>query len=147
MLFRSFLMFNVGDYAGRSLCSFPSLLVWSSRRLLVLSLLRTLFIPLFLMCNVNGAASSPSSSSPIIASDVLFMFLLLLFGISNGYVSSMGMMAAPSVTHNPRLRGRIEDVDIAATVASFCLVGGLAVGSIASFAVRAAVCDCNPFSE
>lgn len=55
------------------------------------------------------------------------------------------MMSAPSVEHNPRLKGRVEDVDVAATVASFCLVGGLAVGSFASFGVRAAVCDCNPF--
>jgi equilibrative nucleoside transporter 1/2/3 len=73
------------------------------------------------------------------------MFLLLIFGFSNGYVSSLCMMFAPSLEHNPRLKGRREDVDVAATAASFCLVGGLAIGSIASFAVRAAVCDCNPF--
>ncbi len=54
-------------------------------------------------------------------------------------------MSPPSVEHNPRLKGRVQDVEVAATVASFCLVGGLAVGSFASFAVRAAVCDCNPF--
>ena len=73
------------------------------------------------------------------------MFILLFFGLSNGYVSSLCMMAAPSVAHNPRLRGRQEDVEIAATVAGFCLVGGLAVGSVLSFAVRGAVCGCNPF--
>jgi solute carrier family 29 (equilibrative nucleoside transporter), member 1/2/3 len=73
------------------------------------------------------------------------MLILLVFGISNGYVSSLCMMAAPSVEHNPRLKGRVEDVDVAATVGSFCLVGGLAVGSFASFAVRGAVCGCNPF--
>lgn len=73
------------------------------------------------------------------------MLILLTFGLSNGYVSSLCMMAAPSVEHNPHLKGRVEDVDVAATVASFCLVGGLAVGSFASFAVRAAVCGCNPF--
>jgi solute carrier family 29 (equilibrative nucleoside transporter), member 1/2/3 len=75
------------------------------------------------------------------------MAILLLFGTSNGYVSSLCMMAAPSLEFNRRLGGRREDVDIAATVASFCLVGGLAIGSIASFAVRAAICGCNPFSE
>lgn len=57
------------------------------------------------------------------------------------------MMSAPSLEHNPRLKGRKEDVDVAATVASFCLVGGLALGSVANFAVRAAVCGCNPFTE
>ena len=84
-------------------------------------------------------------SNAIINSDVLFMLVLFAFGMSNGYVSSLCMMAAPSVEHNPRLKGRVEDVDVAATVGSFFLVGGLAVGSFASFAVRAAVCGCNPF--
>jgi solute carrier family 29 (equilibrative nucleoside transporter), member 1/2/3 len=73
------------------------------------------------------------------------MLILLVFGLSNGYISSLCMMSAPSVEHNPRLKGKVEDVDVAATVASFCLVGGLAIGSFASFAVRAAVCNCNPF--
>ncbi|RPD66694.1 hypothetical protein L226DRAFT_549482 [Lentinus tigrinus ALCF2SS1-7] len=141
-----FLMFNIGDFTGRAICSLPRLHIWSARRLLTLSLLRTLFIPLFLMCNVQWASSS-SSAGPIISSDVIFMLIVLLFGLSNGYISSMCMMAAPSTTHNPRLKGRAEDVDVAATVASFCLVGGLAVGSILSFAVRATVCDCNPFTE
>ncbi|OCH95953.1 hypothetical protein OBBRIDRAFT_787800 [Obba rivulosa] len=139
-----FLIFNVGDFLGRYLCSFPRLLVWSARRLLTLSFARTLFIPLFLMCNIQWGASSVTSN-PILNSDVLFMTILLAFGLSNGYVSSMCMMSAPSLTHNPRLKGRAQDVDIAATVASFCLVSGLALGSLASFAVRAAVCDCNPF--
>ena len=40
-----FLMFNLGDFAGRTLCSFPRLHVWAARRLLLLALLRTLFAP------------------------------------------------------------------------------------------------------
>lgn len=141
-----FLMFNLGDIVGRTICSFPQLHVWSARRLLTLSLLRTLFIPVFLMCNIQWA-SIGATSGPIIGSDVLFMLLMVCFGLTNGYVSSMCMMAAPSLAHNPRLEGRVEDVDVAATVAGFCLVGGLAVGSILSFAVRATVCNCNPFTQ
>ncbi|KAF8897201.1 nucleoside transporter-domain-containing protein [Infundibulicybe gibba] len=141
-----FLVFNIGDFLGRYICSFPKLLIWSARRLLALSLARTLFIPLFLMCNVQRSATA-AVTPPIINSDFLFMFILLVFGTSNGYLSSLCMMSAPSLEHNPRLRGRREDVDVAATVASFCLVGGLVIGSIGSFAVRAAVCDCNPFTE
>ncbi|EIW61775.1 uncharacterized protein TRAVEDRAFT_143867 [Trametes versicolor FP-101664 SS1] len=140
-----FLMFNIGDFTGRSICSLPRLHVWSARRLLSLSLLRTLFIPVFLMCNVQWASVSSSSHGPLINSDFLFMLIVLLFGVSNGYVSSMCMMAAPSLAHNPRLKGRAEDVDVAATVASFCLVTGLALGAMLSFGVRAVVCDCNPF--
>ncbi|KAF9468919.1 nucleoside transporter-domain-containing protein [Collybia nuda] len=141
-----FLVFNLGDFLGRYICSFPSLLIWSAKRLLTLSLARTLFVPLFLMCNVQRPLSS-IPSSPIINSDLLFMLILFAFGLSNGYVSSLCMMSAPSLEHNPRLKGHKEDVDVAATVASFCLVGGLAIGSVANFAVRGLVCECNPFTE
>ena len=75
------------------------------------------------------------------------MLILLAFGVSNGYVSSLCMMSAPSLEHNSRLRGRKDDVDVAATVANFFLAGGLTLGSVASFAVRAAMCGCNPLKE
>ncbi|EKM80431.1 hypothetical protein AGABI1DRAFT_113615 [Agaricus bisporus var. burnettii JB137-S8] len=138
-----FLVFNIGDLLGRYNCSFPFFLIWCRKRLLVLSLARTLFIPLFLMCNVQRP--SMMHSTPIINSDFMFMFILLLFGWSNGYLSSMCMMSAPSVEHNPNLQGH-EDVDVAATVANFSLVGGLVLGSAASFAVKSTVCQCNPFT-
>lgn len=141
-----FLVFNLGDFYGRYVCSVPSLLIWSAKRLLTLSLARTVFIPLFLMCNVQRP-SSDLPSSPIINSDFVFMLILFALGLSNGYVSSLCMMSAPSLEHNPRLKGRRDDVDVAATVVSFCLVAGLALGSVGSFAVRAAICDCNPFKE
>jgi len=141
-----FLVFNVGDFGGRYACSFPRLRTWSARRLLTLSVARTLFVPLFLMCNIQVSSLSPRSS-PIISSDFLFMLILLAFGLSNGYVCSSCMMAAPSLENNPSLKGQKDDVDVAATVASFCLVGGLALGSAASFAVRATVCGCNPFIQ
>lgn len=146
LLFSSihFLVFNIGDFLGRYICSYPIFLIWSAKRLLTLSVARTLFIPVFLMCNVQRPSIVPSP--PVISSNFFYMAILFAFGWSNGYVSSLCMMSAPSLEHNPRLRGRVEDVDIAATIASFCLVGGLALGSIASFAVRAAICNCNPFT-
>ncbi|KAE9404472.1 hypothetical protein BT96DRAFT_964197 [Gymnopus androsaceus JB14] len=148
LLFTSihFLVFGAGDFSGRYICSFPRLLVWSAKRLMALSLSRTLFIVLFLLCNVQRPASSPIPAAPIINSDFFFMLILFAFGLSNGYVSSLCMMSAPSLEHNPRLRGRRQDVDVAATVSQFCLVGGLVLGSIASFVVRGAVCACNPFT-
>lgn len=146
LLFSSahFLVFNIGDFLGRYVCSYPIFLIWSAKHLLTLSVARTLFIPVFLMCNVQRPSIVPSP--PVISSDFFYIAILFAFGWSNGYVSSLCMMSAPSLEHNPRLRGRVEDVDIAATIASFCLVGGLALGSIASFAVRAAICNCNPFT-
>ncbi|KAG6831868.1 hypothetical protein H0H92_006985 [Tricholoma furcatifolium] len=140
-----FLVFNVGDFLGRYICAIPSLVIWAANRQVLLSLSRTLFIPLFLMCNIQRPSELPTT--PIINSDFLFMLILFAFGLSNGYLSSVAMMAAPSLEHNPRLKGRRDYVDVAATVASFSIVGGLALGSVASFAVRGAICGCNPFSS
>ncbi|PFH52589.1 hypothetical protein AMATHDRAFT_139820 [Amanita thiersii Skay4041] len=147
LLFSSihFLVFNIGDFLGRYICSFPRLRIWCAHRLLILSLFRTLFIPLFLMCNVQKPSSS-INTSPLINSDSLYMLILLAFGISNGYVSLMCLMSAPSIEHNPRLKGRTEDIDTVATVTNFSLVGGLFVGSAASFGMKAAICGCNPFT-
>ena len=139
-----FLVFGVGDWFGRYLCSIPRLLIWSAKNLLGLSLARTLFIPLFLACNFQRDPSSPSAP-PLISSDVLYLLLLFAFGLSNGYVSSMSLMSAPSLEHNPRLMGRREDVDLAGPIASFCVVGGLVTGSVLSFILRSIVCACNPF--
>jgi len=140
-----FFVFNVGDFIGRLICSWPPLIIWSGRRLVVLSLLRTLFIPIFLLCNVQSPLST-DVHNPVISSDWIYMFILFAFGWSNGYVSTLGMIASASIEHNPRLKGRREDVDVAATVASFCLVGGLSVGSLISFLVSGVLCQCNPFS-
>jgi solute carrier family 29 (equilibrative nucleoside transporter), member 1/2/3 len=135
-----FLIFNISDWTGRSLCSHPRLLVWNPRALLSLSLARVLFIPFFLLCNIYPR--SPSNI-PIINSDLAYFLLLTLFGLSNGYVMSLCMMAAPSLEHNKKLRR--GNVEIAATIVQFCLIVGLSTGSMSSFGVRAAVCWCNPF--
>ncbi|KAF5333692.1 hypothetical protein D9611_002270 [Ephemerocybe angulata] len=140
-----FLVFNLGDFLGRYACSFPFMMVWSGSRILAISFARVLFIPLFLLCNVQRP-SSADPTPPFINSDIAFFCILFTFGWSNGWVSSLCMMAAPSVEHNPKLKGRVADVDVAATVASFCLVAGLVLGSMASFAVRSAICNCNPFT-
>ncbi|KAG1753735.1 nucleoside transporter-domain-containing protein [Suillus paluster] len=138
-----FLVFSSGDLLGRYSCSFPKLIIWSARRILVLAVLRTLFIPVFLLCNVEH--SFPVT--PFINSDLVYMLLLCALGVSNGYVSTLCMLGAPSLEHNIRLRGRQEDVDVASTVAAFCLIVGLAVGGFASFGVRAVICNCNPFAS
>jgi len=140
------LLFSLGDLLGRHLCTFPSLLIWSPHRLLGLSLAHTLFIPFFIACNIQLPSSSTTqpSSSPLINSDLLFFLILFAFGTSNGYVSTLCLMAAPSLQHNKKLNDQ-EDVDTAVTIGLFCMVGGLTAGSFASFAIRMVVCRCNPF--
>ncbi|KAF8558807.1 hypothetical protein OG21DRAFT_981118 [Imleria badia] len=130
-----FLAFNTGDLVGRYCCSFPRLIIWSARKILAMSLVRTLFIPLILLCNVQQPATTPVS--PIINSDTLYMLILLAMGYTNGYVSTLALLAVSSLEHNPRLRGRREDVDVAATLGGSFVIVGLAFGALSSFGVQA----------
>ncbi|KAG1753736.1 nucleoside transporter-domain-containing protein [Suillus paluster] len=137
-----FLAYNFGDFLGRYICSFPRLIIWSATRILAFSIVRTLFIPIFLLCNT---VQGPSRGSPMINSDIVYMLLLGVLGLSNGYIFTLCMLGASSLEHNPRLRKRHEDVPIASTVTSFCLIVGVAIGSFGSFGMRAIICQCNPF--
>ena len=103
-----------------------------------MSLLRTLFIPLILSCNVPRPATT-LPVSPIISSDVLFMAIMLTMGYTNGFVSSLALLAVSSVEHNPRLNGRREDVDVAATLGGSFVIVGLASGALSSFGVQAMI--------
>ncbi|CCO26542.1 Equilibrative nucleoside transporter 1 OS=Rattus norvegicus GN=Slc29a1 PE=2 SV=3 [Rhizoctonia solani AG-1 IB] len=137
-----FLVFNVGDYLGRFACAYPMFQFWKRKQLASYSLSRVLFIPLILMCNVR-APGMGLDKTPLFNSDFIFFFLVFLLGFTNGHCCGLCMMSAPSTEHNGRIRS--EQVDTAAMVAQFSLVGGLAAGSAASFAVRRMVCGCNPF--
>ena len=137
LLFTSahFLVFNVGDLIGRYSCSLPCLVVWSSKKILVMALLRTFFVPLLMLCNVDQPTGT--TASPIIGSDILFMIILLAKGYTNGYVSTLAMLAASSLEHNPRLQNVREDADVATTLGDAFLNLGLALNSLSSFGVQA----------
>lgn len=111
-----FLLFNVGDWVGRTLPVFKSCQISSSHLLLGLSLLRTLFIPLFL------------SLFKRIQSDFVFFISVLLFSISNGWLTSLVFMAAPK-------KYPMEKRPLVGSIMSFSLVIGLALGGISSFLV------------
>jgi len=72
-----------GDYIGRTyLPSVSSLMVTSHPKILGLSISRLLFIPLFLGCNLSTPQSAPGA--PWLNSDLVYLVLLILFGITNG---------------------------------------------------------------
>ncbi|SGY79544.1 BQ5605_C008g05158 [Microbotryum silenes-dioicae] len=131
----SFAVFALGDWIGRIV---PQVKVFNFANIKVLmlsSIGRLVFIPLFFMCN-----TSYSQGTPIINSDVVFLAIMFLFSLSNGYLSTLIMLATviePSLDEH--------EIDTAATCVSFYLTFGLAFGSFASFPVRAIACGCNPF--
>ncbi|KDQ15791.1 hypothetical protein BOTBODRAFT_130479 [Botryobasidium botryosum FD-172 SS1] len=138
-----FLVFNTADYMGRLICSHPRLITWSHKKLLRLSLARTVFIPLLLLCNFQRPGNTSQHTPPFINSDFAYLLILAAFGVSHGYLMSLCMMAASSPKHNPRIRS--DQASPAATVAQFFTMGGFTLGSFASFGVAGVVCGCNPF--
>ncbi|CAE6445958.1 unnamed protein product [Rhizoctonia solani] len=144
-----FLNFNVADLVGRALTSFKPVSPTSDTRLLLYSLSRTAFIPLLLLCNIQHKPEFSSlvddPSKPFFNSDIAYMLILFAFGVTNGHVSTLVLMAAPSKVINPGLE--LYESKTAAQIAQFCLVGGLVVGSAASFGLHAIQCRCNPFLD
>ncbi|KAL1922887.1 uncharacterized protein VTP21DRAFT_9263 [Calcarisporiella thermophila] len=126
-----FLLFNVGDLLGRAI---PGLQWMYTRRAWVLvvgALARTAFVPLFMVCNVM----SPGRKMPtVINSDAAYFILVVLLGLSNGWVVSLAMMAAPNLgSVKPHEQNMIGSMMVT------CLIAGLVVGSALSFPLRSAV--------
>lgn len=117
------LLWNTGDLVGR-LCTLISALsiTHRPRLLFLLALLRTGFIPLYLLCNMRGRGA-------VVASDAFYLLIVQFgFGLSNGYVGSECMMgAADWVDETER--------EAAGGFMVLMLVGGLSVGSLLSFMV------------
>lgn len=86
-----FLLFNCGDWSGRSVAGS---IQWprfgQSCLLLVLSLIRVVFIPLLMYCNAQ-----PRTGHVIFNSDVYPVVFILLLGLTNGYFGTLAMMYGP----------------------------------------------------
>lgn len=111
-----FLIFNLGDWIGRTLPIWKLCQVKSSKRLMGCAIIRSVFVPVFLKM-VSG---SPN--------DILFYLTVLLFSISNGWLTSLVFMMAP----NPY---DLNSRPVVASVMSYSLVVGLALGGASSFIV------------
>ena len=121
-----FLLWNAGDLIGRSMPLIPRIsLVGSPKTVLLGSVLRGVFIPLYLLCNLRGQGA-------VINSDLFYLLAVqLLFGLTNGYLGSTCMMAAPEWVEE-------SEREAAGSFMGLCLVGGLTFGSVLSFAAAQA---------
>lgn len=71
----------MGDYLGRTyIPSVPGAMKLQVKHIVILSLARVAFFPLFLMCNTPARAKGHLSAFP----DVVYFLILLAFGLSNG---------------------------------------------------------------
>ncbi|KAJ5983634.1 hypothetical protein N7481_005733 [Penicillium waksmanii] len=119
----AFLFWNIGDLSGRIAVAIPQLSLshrpWLA---LVLSFLRLGFIPLYLLCNIDGQGAS-------VKSDFFYLFIVqFLFGITNGYLASSCMMGAS-------IWVSADERHAAGGFMGTMLVGGLTAGSLLSFVV------------
>jgi len=121
-----FLLFNVGDYVGRFLAG---LVQWPKPGkvggciCLVLALARFVFVPLFVLCNIERDENS--LTSVVFESDVAYIFIMLLFSITNGYIGSICMICGPQVV-------RSEEAQTAASLMVAMLGLGLGSGAFLS---------------
>ncbi|KAI8371566.1 nucleoside transporter-domain-containing protein [Radiomyces spectabilis] len=125
-----FLLFNVGDWVGRTMPIIDSLRTFNVKALVTMSVARTLFIPAFLLCNV--VVSDDRRLPVLFGNDLAYFIIVWLFAVTNGWMGSLTMMAAPQQSF---IRTATEK-SVIGTVMSFSLVLGLAIGGGGSFFVR-----------
>lgn len=119
-----YLVWNIGDLLGRVLCGYPKLrmLIKNPRTQLIYSLSRLIFIPLFLTCNIH-----PGKTGPLIKSDLWYILLQLLFGISNGQLCTSAFMVIGDYCDTD------DEKEAAGGFTTVFLSTGLAVGSVLSY--------------
>ena len=124
-----FLLFNVGDLIGRSIANALKAPQRSKRGkmiVLILSLLRAGFIPLFIFCN---AAPEHRTLPVIFSSDADFIVFIAIFALSNGYLGNICMLHGPKTVNDSELQEETAMVLVA------CLVLGTGSGSFLSYPI------------
>ena len=89
-----FLFYNIGDYIGRLIAASPVIPRMGSKVALIMSCTRVIFIPLFLLCNL--APNERHITDVYFYSDGVYIALVFLLSISNGFLTSVVMVNAPS---------------------------------------------------
>ncbi|XP_069385738.1 equilibrative nucleoside transporter 1-like isoform X2 [Paralichthys olivaceus] len=123
-----FLLFNLCDWSGRSL---TAVYMWPNKDSMLLPVLivcRVVFVPLFMLCNVEPRLHLPV----FFHHDGFFIVFMILFAFSNGYLASLCMCYGPKnvLPH---------EAETAGAIMAFFLSLGLALGAALSFIFRALV--------
>lgn len=125
-----FLLFNVGDWVGRIMPVSSVFQIFKVNQLIILSALRSVFMPLFLVCNV--IVSEQRKLPVLIQNDFVYFLIVWIFAVTNGWICSLCMMTAPQLKtiQSPK------EKSMTGSVMSFSLVTGLAIGGSLSFIAR-----------
>lgn len=119
-----YVVWNLGDLLGRVFCGAANslILVKNPNHLIIYALLRFLYIPLFMTCNIH-----PQGQAPLILSDVWYVLLQFTFGFSNGQLATSCFMVVGDHCDND------DEKKAAGGFTTVFLSTGLAVGSVLSY--------------
>lgn len=123
-----FLLFNVMDWIGRSITSYITWPGENSCLLPVLVVLRLVFIPLFMLCNIEDRFYL----QVLFKQDAYYVIFMVLFALSNGYLVSI------IFCYTPR-KVLPQEAETAGALMTFFLALGLSIGAGLSFLFRALV--------
>lgn len=117
------LVWNTGDVLGKAAILIPAIRLTNQPRVaLAAAIGRSLFIPLFLLCNIKGRGA-------VIQSDLFYLVVVqFLFGLTNGWLGSACMMAAPHWVDE-------SEKEAAGGFMGLVLVSGLTAGGLLSFVI------------
>ncbi|XXZ98826.1 hypothetical protein QA089_001336 [Meyerozyma guilliermondii] len=120
-----YFVWNMGDVLGRILCGTPGsrLLIRNQKVLLLYSVLRIVYVPLFLTCNVHPEKGA------LFASDIWYIMLQFTFGLSNGQCCTSAFMVVGDHCDDD------DEKEAAGGFTTVFLSFGLALGSVASYVV------------
>uniref|UniRef100_A0A7N8Y7C1 Equilibrative nucleoside transporter 1-like n=1 Tax=Mastacembelus armatus TaxID=205130 RepID=A0A7N8Y7C1_9TELE len=123
-----FLLFNLCDWGGRSL---TAVFMWPEKDSILLPVsivCRLVFVPLFMLCNVQPRVHLPV----FFHHDGFFIVFMIIFAFSNGYLASLCMCYGPK-------KVLPHEAETAGAIMAFFLSLGLASGAALSFLFRALV--------
>eukprot|EP00455_Lapot_gusevi_P022856 TRINITY_DN237_c0_g1_i1.p1 TRINITY_DN237_c0_g1~~TRINITY_DN237_c0_g1_i1.p1 ORF type:complete len:160 (+),score=62.90 TRINITY_DN237_c0_g1_i1:208-687(+) len=104
-------VFDLGDQIGRTLPNWPVCVVLKQRGVVISTVLRLVFFPLFIL----------AARHQVIDGDIWCYIIMLAFSISNGYLGTLSMMYATDAVP-------LEDKEHTGTLMVFFLTIGLTSG-------------------
>lgn len=90
-----FLLYNFADWCGRQITVWIQVPGPKSKLLPTMVLLRTLLVPIFMLCNYQPRMHI---TRVLFAQDVYPVIFTVLLGFSNGYLSTLSIIYGPKVT-------------------------------------------------
>ncbi|XP_055921670.1 equilibrative nucleoside transporter 2 [Eupeodes corollae] len=116
----NYLCFNAGDYLGRIFAGLLEKPRNDPHLLLLFTIMRVIFIPLFMMSNSNHFFLPT-----VVHSDVIFISMMILFAISNGYLTNIALVMAPKSVMQ-------HEKEMASSIMAAALSVGISIGAIVS---------------